>query len=77
MLKYLILLALTTVIFLQTTPAYCTTMMFHISATIPEHVMVNNNLGVTSLSSNLNQLVQTETVVRNHQNIRLTSIVVP
>jgi hypothetical protein len=79
MLQLLILLALTTVIFMQTVPAYCgvpRTITLKISATVPEHVMTNNNPGVTPFSNNAFQLVQTQTAIRNNKSINLTSIVV-
>ena len=55
MLKLFILLALTTVIFLQTVPAYCQgrTLSLIVSATLPEHVMDNGNLNVTPFSNDL------------------------
>ncbi len=80
MLKFLILLTLTTVIFIQTVPAYCgvsRTVTFQLSVTIPEHVIVNNNLNLSQFSNNPFQLVQTQTVIRNNRSISLTSIVVP
>jgi len=80
MLKILILLAVTGLVFIQTQPAYCgglRSISVQISVTIPEHVMVNNNLGAAPFSNNPDQLVQTETVIRNNQSISLTSIVVP
>jgi hypothetical protein len=75
MLKFFILLALTTVIFIQTVPAY--SMSLVVSATLPEHAMANNNLSVTPFSNNPYQLVQTQIVIRNNKTISLTSIVVP
>ena len=78
--KLPILIALTTVIFIQTMPAYCgvsRTMSFRLSVTIPEHVIFNNNPGVTPFSNNTYQIVQTQTVIRNNKSISLTSIVVP
>ena len=77
MLKLFILPALTIVIFLQTVPAYCTTATFQISVIMPEHVMLNNDPGRTLFSNSPYQLVQTQTVIRNNQSIRLTSIVAP
>ena len=80
MLKLFILLALTIVIFIQTMPAYCggsTTMVFHVSATMPEHIIINNNPGLTLDTSNPYQLVQTQIVMRNNRSVILTSIVVP
>ena len=80
MFKILLILAYVGLLFIQTTPAYCEgsrTLTLQISVTMPEHIMANNNSQVTSFSNNSNQLVQTETVVRNNQNIRLTTIVVP
>jgi len=78
MLKFLILLALTTVIFIQTVPAYCGgSRSLLVSATLPEHVMTNNNLERTSFSNNPYQLAQTQIVIRNNKTITLTSIVVP
>ncbi len=70
MFKFLTLLFLTTVIFMQTVPAYCggRTTSLEVSATLPEHVMENNN--------QLTQ-TQTQTVIRNNKIINLTSIVVP
>ena len=80
MLKFFILLALTTVIFIQTVPAYCgvsRTMTFQLSVTIPPHVIANKALGLTAFSNNPNQLIQTQAVIRNNKSISLTSIVVP
>jgi hypothetical protein len=80
MLKLFILLTLTTVTFLQTIPAYCgvtRTGSFQISVIIPEHVMSYSGLATAPFSNNINQLIQTETVVRNNKSITLTSIVVP
>ena len=78
MLKFFILLALTTVIFIQTVPAYCgTSVSLIVSATLPEHVIANNNLSITPFSNNSNQLVQTQIVIKNNKSISLTSIVVP
>jgi len=48
-----------------------------VSATLPPHVMDNGNPGLTPLSNNAVQLVQTQTVIRNNKSIVLTSIVVP
>ncbi len=79
--KLFILLALAIVIFIQTAPVYCSgisrTMIFHLSVTIPEHVIFNNDLVSTPFSKNPYQLVQTQTITRNNKNIQLTSIVVP
>jgi hypothetical protein len=81
MLKLLILAALTIVILIQTVPAYCAvglrTISMQVSATLPEHVMAYDNLTVTRFSSSPYQLVQTDTVIRNNQSFRITSIVVP
>ena len=71
MFKFFILFALTTVLCLQCLPAYCgvsRTVALQVSVTIPPHVMLNNNLG---------QLVQTQTMIRNNQNVQVTSIVLP
>ncbi len=88
MLKFFILLALTTVIFIQTVPAYCggsKTMTFQISVTVPPHVIETSSFPTTGqnrsngalFSNNTNQLVQTQIVIRNNKSISLTSIVVP
>ena len=80
MLKLLSLFALIIIIFMQALPAYCgvtRTMVFHLSVTIPEHVISNNGLKTTSFSINPYQLVQTQTVLRNNKSISLISIVVP
>lgn len=80
MFKLYILFILTIVIFMQPVPAFCgatRTMTFQLSVTIPEHVIVNNNRESVPFSNNTNQLVQTQTVIRNNKTIRLTSIVVP
>ncbi len=74
--RLFILLALTTVIFLQSIPAYCATTTFHLSVTIPAHVILNGP-NMAPSSKNAYQMVQTATVVRNNKNISLTSIVVP
>jgi len=78
MLKFLPLLLLTTVIFMQSIPAYCgvtRTASFQVSVTIPEHVMLNSS--GTPLSNSPYQLIQTQIVMRNNKNTNLTSIVVP
>jgi hypothetical protein len=65
---------------MQTVPAYCgvsRTFILQISATIPEHVMTNNNLSITPFSNNTYQLIKTQTVIRDNKSISLTSIVVP
>jgi hypothetical protein len=81
MLKLFILLALGTIVFLQTAPAYCgvsKTATFQLSVTIPEHIIFNSNLAAaTPFSNNPYQLIQTQIVMRNNRNINLTSIVVP
>jgi hypothetical protein len=80
MIKCLILFALTIVISLPAITAYCGgsgSMTLVVSATLPEHVMDNDISGAAPLSNNLVQLVQTQTVIRNNQSIRLVSIVVP
>ena len=73
-------LAVTIFVFMLTTPAYCAgsrTIMLQVSATLPEHIMDNQNSTTLSLSSNPYQLIQTQTVIRNNQPITLKSIVVP
>jgi len=78
--KLLFLSAIAIFIIIQTEPVFCgvsKTATFRLSVTIPEHVMGNNNLSVSPLSNNSNQLVQTQTVVRDNKSISLTSIVVP
>ena len=78
MLKLLSLFAVVTAIFMQTVPAFCEvsrSTTFHLSVTIPEHVILNNLRA--PLSNNTVQLVQTQTVIRNNKSISLTSIVVP
>ena len=80
MLKLLILLVLTTVFIMQSLPAYCAgtrVISLQVSATLPEHVMANSINGIPQFSDSPMQLVQTETVIRNNQSIRLVSIVVP
>ena len=77
MFKCLTLLSLIVFVFIQTLPAYCRTAAFQLSVTIPEHVMLNNSLVAAPFSVNPYQLVQTQTVIRNNQNVSLTSIVVP
>jgi len=79
MFRILILLAFTTVIFMQAIPAYCgasRTESFELSVTIPEHVFYSNAAQVNPFMMNTHQVVQTQTVVRNNQTITLTSIVV-
>jgi len=68
MFKCLTWLTLTIIAFMQTEPAFSgsRTLTLEVSATIPEHVMENNN-----------QSAQTQTIIRNHKTIILTSIVVP
>ena len=74
--RILLLLALTTFVFLQSVPAYCTTMSFQVSVTMPEHVMASNTLGQAISLNSTYQLVQTQTVIRDNERINLTSIVV-
>jgi len=73
--KIPILLTLATALIFQTVPAYCNSITLEVSATLPEHAMSANLGGMPS--SNAIQMAQTETVTRNHQNVALTSIVVP
>ena len=80
MFKFLILLALTIVIIIQTAPAYClgsNTVSFQVSAIMPEHVMFNSNHEALAFSNNFQQISQTQTVIRNNRTISLTSIVAP
>jgi len=80
MFKLLTLLVLTIAIFMQTAPAYCgvsRTMVFQLSVTIPEHVILNSGIAAAPFSNNPYQLIQTQMVVRNNRTISLTSIVVP
>ena len=65
MFKFLLLLCLTILICLQTVPAYCESLTFQVSVTIPPHVMLNSNLGINSFSQNPNQLIQNQIVIRN------------
>lgn len=78
--KSFILLTLTSLIFLQSIPAYCAegsrTISFQVSAYLPEHAMITNNPNALQFSSNAFQLVQTQTVIRDNERINLTSIVV-
>jgi len=74
--KYPILLTLATVMIFQSLPAYCNSITLEVSATLPEHAM-SADLGGTPSLNNAIQMVQTETVTRDHQNVSLTSIVVP
>jgi hypothetical protein len=79
MFKRIAVFAITSVIVMQTLSAFggvSRSMMFQISVTIPEHVILN---GVSSapFANNPYQLVQTQTVVRNNKTIQLRSIVVP
>ncbi|MDE2222764.1 MAG: hypothetical protein KGK03_06810 [Candidatus Omnitrophica bacterium] len=78
MFKLLPLLALSILIFVQTVPAYCAvsrTVTFQVSVTIPPHVMLNPSGG--TFGNNPYQMVQTQTLIRNNQTIRMTTIVVP
>jgi hypothetical protein len=82
MLKLFILLALTIVFFIQTAPAYCgvsKTVVFHITVTLPAHVMADNDLSLNPFSNKpyQNQIVQTQTVIRDSRTISLISVVVP
>ncbi len=77
MLKFFILLAVAMVFFLHAVPAYCgasRTMIFHLTATLPPHIMFN---ALSLLSNNANQIVQTQIVLRNNKSVRLRTIVVP
>jgi len=88
MLKFLVLSALTIVLFIQTAPAYCgitRTFVYHLTVRLPEHVMADAN-AIAEYNSRFNpflknpyqnQLVQIQTVIRNNKTIRLASIVVP
>jgi hypothetical protein len=80
MLKLFILLALTILISLPAITAYCEgsrVASITVSATIPQHVMESNALGITPTVNNPNQLVQTKTVVINNKSFIITSIVLP
>jgi hypothetical protein len=80
MLKLLVPLALTIVIFTQTVPVFggvSSTMTIQLAVTIPQHVILNSNLVSTPFSNNAFQLVQTQSVIRNLKTISLTSVVVP
>ena len=80
MYKCLILLALTIVLTLPAITAYCGGLRSEslvVSATLPEHVMANDITAAAPISNNIIQLVQTQTVIRNNQSIRLVSIVAP
>ncbi|MDE1920418.1 MAG: hypothetical protein KGJ09_02190 [Candidatus Omnitrophica bacterium] len=78
MLKLLPLLVLTALIVFQTVPAYCAvsrTVTFQLSVTIPPHVMLNPS--GSAFPNNPYQITQTQTLIRNNQTIRMTTIVVP
>jgi hypothetical protein len=78
--RFLKLFAVAIFIIIQTEPGFCQiskTTVFNISVTIPEHVISNNDLAISPVSNHLNQLIQTQTVIRNNKTISLTSIVVP
>lgn len=80
MLKLFILLALTIVISMPAITAYCEgsrIASITVSATIPQHVMESNALGITPIVNNPNQLVQTKTVIINDKRFIITSIVLP
>jgi len=73
--KLLILLALTILISLPAVNAYCAgSMTLVVSATLPSHVMDNNAL---LQSNNADQLVQTQTIIKNNKSFVVTSIVLP
>jgi len=77
--RFLKLLAIVIFIIIQTEPAFSSvskTTTFFMSVTIPEHVMTNNT-AISLSSHHQNQLIQTQTVIRNNQRINLTSILVP
>ena len=74
------LLFLMIALMIQTVPSYCAvtnTTIFHLSVTIPEHVIYNSRIKEALFSRNPYQMAQTQTVVRNHKPVSLTSIVVP
>jgi len=78
--RFLKLLAVVIFIIIQTEPAFSQiskTTVFQMSVTIPEHVIYNNGLMAAPAANHLDQLIQTQTVIRNNKTIRLTSIVVP
>ena len=77
MFKFFILLALTTIVCLQSFPAYCETLTLQISVTIPAHAILSNDSQVSAFANNAQQLVQTQTVIRNNQSVQINSIVVP
>jgi len=73
MLKLFCLLFLTALV-MQAIPAFAGTTVFHLSATMPEHIMTG---GSTALDlHNANFLMQTQMVMRNNKNVMLQSIVV-
>ena len=74
--KYLLPLSLSIVILMQALPAYSASMSFQVSVIMPEHVMANADPSSSLFSNSSNQLVQTQTIIRNNQMIKLTTIVV-
>ncbi|MBF0503465.1 MAG: hypothetical protein HQL14_00030 [Candidatus Omnitrophica bacterium] len=76
--RFPIILAFIGLILIQTEPAFSAvtrTLTLLVSATLPEHIMTNS-LNIAPIS-NTNQLIQTDTVIRNNKSVRLTTIVVP
>ena len=77
--RFLKFFAIVIFIIIQEEPGYCQitkTTTFHISVTIPEHVL-SPGLGIAPDTNHSNQLIQTQTVMRNNKAVSLTTIVVP
>lgn len=83
MLKFFILAAVAITVLIQALPAYCSgvskAMTFQMSVIVPEHVLTTSAFETLAVPDNpfKFQMVQTQIVTRNHQQVRLTSIVVP
>lgn len=76
--KLLFTLALALIITIQAFPAFAATTRtttFHLSVTIPEHVMMPS--GNDPVGGAAYQLVQKQILIRNNRAVSMTSIVVP
>ncbi|MBF0511703.1 MAG: hypothetical protein HQL13_05160 [Candidatus Omnitrophica bacterium] len=79
MIKFLIIFLFTIVFFLPAIPGFCgesRTVTFQLSLTIPPHVMWSP-AGDLQGTSRSNQIVQTDTMIRNNRMVEMTSVLVP
>ncbi len=79
MIKHSILLAVTFLAVFSAVPGYGATrsLSLIVSATLPEHVMDPGSTLLAPAADKAIQMVQTQTMTRNHRSVVVTSIVVP